>query len=63
MAKELCGGKIKVAIDIPADIQRYGYAPDAGFRLNANKLRALGWTPKHGLADAYRRMLADWREG
>jgi nucleoside-diphosphate-sugar epimerase len=63
VANEVCDGAIKVVVDVPQDIQKYGYAPDVGHRLNADKLKALGWTPEYGLAEMYRRMLADWREG
>lgn len=62
VANEVCGGKIKVVVNIPEDIAKRGYAPDVGCTLNADKLIALGWAPKYGLADMYRRMLADWKE-
>jgi nucleoside-diphosphate-sugar epimerase len=62
VAGEAAEGKIKVAINVPEDIQKRGYAPDVGYRLNADKLKALGWAPKYGIAEAYRRMIADWRE-
>jgi nucleoside-diphosphate-sugar epimerase len=61
VANELGDGKIKVVVKAPEDIQKRGYAPHVGYRLSADKLKALGWTPKYGLADMYGRMLADWR--
>ncbi|MDR2132222.1 MAG: NAD(P)-dependent oxidoreductase [Clostridiales Family XIII bacterium] len=61
VANEICGGGIKVVVGVPDDIQKYGYAPDVGHRLNADKLMSLGWKPKHGLAEMYKRMLADWK--
>jgi len=62
VANEVCGGKIKVVVNVPEDIQKRGYAPDVGYTLNVDKLNALGWSPKFRLHDMYRRMLADWRE-
>jgi nucleoside-diphosphate-sugar epimerase len=61
VANGICGGRIKAVVNVPEDIQKYGYAPETSHRLNADKLMSLGWKPKHGLAEMYRRMLADWR--
>lgn len=64
MAKLVAGtigkGKTNVVVNIPGDIQARGYAPDAGYVLNIDKLKALGWIPKYGLEDMYRRMLMHW---
>jgi nucleoside-diphosphate-sugar epimerase len=62
VAAEVCQGKIKVIVKVPEDVTKHGYAPDVGFTLNSDKLAALGWHPKHGIAEMFRRMLADWRE-
>jgi nucleoside-diphosphate-sugar epimerase len=62
VANKICGGGIKVVVDVPINIEKRGYAPDVNFTLNADKLKALGWTPKYGLDEMYRRLLADWRE-
>ena len=62
VANKICGGKICVTVNIPQDINKLGYAPDTGFVMNANKLKALGWVPKYGLEEMYRRMIADWQE-
>jgi nucleoside-diphosphate-sugar epimerase len=62
VANEVCCGKIRVDVLIPEDIEKRGYAPDVGYRLNADKLKELGWQARYGLADMYERMLADWRE-
>ena len=61
VANEVSGGNIRVVVNVPEDILKRGYAPDVGFKLNADKLKSLGWLPKHGLNDMYRRLIADWR--
>ena len=60
LAREVCGGKIKVVVNIPEDIEKRGYAPDADYSLNVDKLKTLGWKPQYGLADIYRRTMDDW---
>lgn len=62
VASEVCSGKIKVVVNVPSDVQKRGYAPDVGYVLNVDKLKALGWIPWYGLADMYRRMIDDWKE-
>jgi nucleoside-diphosphate-sugar epimerase len=62
VANNICNGKIKVVIAVPEDIGKRGYAPDVGFKINADKLKALGWLPKYGLAEMYQRIITDWRE-
>lgn len=61
LAKDVCDGNVNVVVKKPTDIHKYGYAPERGYRLNVDKLKALGWKPKYGLSDMYRRMLADWQ--
>ena len=61
VANEVCGGRIKVVVNVPEDIKKRGYAPDVGYTMNVDKLKNLGWSPKYGLVDMYRRMLADWQ--
>jgi nucleoside-diphosphate-sugar epimerase len=55
------GDHVKVIINVPEDIQKRGYAPDVGYTLNIDKLKALGWSPKYGLDEMYRHMIADWQ--
>lgn len=62
VAGEVCGGKIGVVVEVPINFTACGYAPNIGYRLNVEKLSKLGWQPKYGLADMYRRMIADWRD-
>ena len=60
MADEVCNGSIKAVVNVPEDIAQRGYAPDASYSLNVDKLKVLGWTPTYGLVDMYRRTIADW---
>ena len=57
VAKECAGGRIGVEIRERADAARLGYAPTLHMNLDTTKLRSLGWEPKVGLADMYRRMI------
>lgn len=56
VAERLASKPIRVVFDIPQG-NAYGYAQDTKLRLSAQKLRALGWSPKVGLEQAYRRMM------
>ncbi len=59
VADRIAGGKIKVTFEIPDDNQ-YGYAPDTKLKLDASKMRQLGWSPMINLENAYRRMISGW---
>jgi UDP-glucuronate decarboxylase len=61
VARDVAGGAIKVVVKPPEDIERRGYAPPSAYRLSAEKLRALGWEPRYGMAEMYQRMIASWR--
>jgi UDP-glucuronate decarboxylase len=61
VARDVAGGTIKVVVKPPEDVERRGYAPPSVYCLSAEKLRALGWEPRYGMAEMYRRMIADWR--
>ena len=60
MASMVCDkiakNKIKVVFDIP-ESNTYGYADDTKMKLNIDKMRKLGWTPRVGLEEAYRRLI------
>ena len=58
VADQCAGGGIGVRIEAAEDPSKLGYAPTLHMNLDTSKLRALGWTPVCGLADAYRRMMA-----
>jgi UDP-glucuronate decarboxylase len=61
VARDVAGGTIKVVSRTPHDIASRGYAPPSSYRLATDKIAALGWQPRYGMADMYRRMLASWR--
>jgi UDP-glucuronate decarboxylase len=61
VAREVAGGAINVVVKPPEDLGSRGYAPPSGYRLSAEKLRALGWEPRYGMAEMYQRMIASWR--
>lgn len=62
VAQKLASKPIQVVFDIPEG-NAFGYAQDTKLRLSARKLRALGWEPKVGLEEAYRRMMGSMRSG
>ena len=62
VASKVCGGKISVETRISQGLTERAYSPHVGYRLNINKLKDLGWQPRYGLLDMYRRMIADWQE-
>ncbi len=56
VADEVANGKIEVVRDIPEGTD-FGYAPDNTMRLCSDKIRKLGWEPKVGMADGYKRLI------
>ena len=48
VAEKIANGKICVRYDIP-EKNIYGYAPNTGLRLSAEKMRRLGWKPQQSL--------------
>jgi UDP-glucuronate decarboxylase len=61
VAREVAGGTIDVVVKMPQDTESRGYAPPTSYRLAIDKIRALGWEPRYGMADMYRRMIASWQ--
>jgi nucleoside-diphosphate-sugar epimerase len=61
VAREVAGGTISVVVKKPEDIESRGYAPPSSYRLGTDKIRALGWEPRYGMAEMYRRMIASWQ--
>lgn len=60
MAELVCGtlgdGRIQTVIDIPKDIESFGYNPEMVIKLDSTKLESLGWKATVGLEEMYRRM-------
>jgi len=61
VAREVAGGTINVVVKPPEDLEQRGYAAPSSYRLATDKIRALGWEPRYGMAEIYRRMIASWR--
>ncbi len=55
---EFSDGKSKLVFDIP-DSNVFGYAPQTKMKLSGEKLQTLGWNPRVGMIEAYKRMLPD----
>ncbi len=51
-------GRCKLVFDIP-ESNVFGYAPQTKMKLSGEKLRNLGWQPKVGMLEAYKRMIPD----
>ena len=56
VADKLSDGRCQLVFDIPKD-NVFGYASDTRMKLDAGKLRALGWDPTYGLEESYRRLM------
>lgn len=57
VAQTIGCGKCSVVFDIPTNALEYGYAPDVVLKLDASKIRKLGWQPEVGLEEMYKRLL------
>lgn len=53
---------IKVRIEIPEDVSSFGYNPQMVIRLNADRLKELGYVPSVGMEDMFRRTIRSMRE-
>lgn len=50
-------GAIKTVVEIPEDLESFGYNPEMVIRLDSSKLNNLGWKATVELEDMYRRMI------
>lgn len=60
VARDVAGGAVGVVVNVPDDLDARGYAPPSGYRLNVDRIRALGWEPRYGMTEMFRRMLDGW---
>jgi dTDP-glucose 4,6-dehydratase len=58
--REIAQDKIKLVFDLDPNA---GYAPDICLNLNVDKLKTLGWEPKVGLVESYRRLIESLKNG
>lgn len=56
VSETLSATNVPVVVDVPDDLESYGYNPEMVIKLDCSKLRALGWAPKTGLAEMFVRM-------
>lgn len=56
---EIAHDQIKLVVNLDLNA---GYAPDICLNLNVDKLKALGWEPKVGLVESYRRLIESLRK-
>ena len=61
VAKEI-SGRINVIIEDEDKLKSAMYAPKTAYRLNTDKLKALGWESHIGIKEMYERLIHDWRE-
>ena len=60
VAEAISGKRSRVVFDIPEG-NAFGYAADTELRLDAKRLKDLGWTPRYGMIAAYERMIPSLR--
>lgn len=58
VAHEIAKDKIAARVELDEDINKYGYAPVLHMNLDTRKVCQLGWQPKVGLCDMFRRMIS-----
>jgi nucleoside-diphosphate-sugar epimerase len=61
VAATVAEGSISVRYEIP-ESNIYGYAAATKNRLSSKKLCSLGWKPRYGMEEIYRRMIDYWAE-
>lgn len=59
VSREFSGGRSRVVID-ETGADACGYLPSFKMKLNVEKIKALGWTPRHGLREMFAELLHGW---
>ena len=62
VVRECAGGRIRVRVE-PEDEGSHGYAPVLRMNLGVEKLRALGWEPMVDMAEMFKKLCKDMRNG
>ena len=62
VAEDISENKIKVVINIPDNSEKLGYAPEVHMKLDASKVKELGWKPVVSLYDSYDRLIKWMKE-
>ncbi len=56
VSRTLSATGVPVVVDVPDDLEVYGYNPEMVIKLDCSKLRELGWEPKTNLEEMFTRM-------
>lgn len=62
VAHEIAQDTIAVCLELVEDLNKYGYAPILHMNLDTEKMCQLGWRPRVGLCDMFRRMIAAFND-
>lgn len=62
VASDITDGDISVLIDIPENVEAFGYNPEMIVKLDCEKIRSLGWRASTNLTTMFNRMIAHIRE-
>lgn len=54
--------KVQVRVEVPDDLEKYGYNPEMVIKLDSSKLQGLGWRPTTGLREMFQRMIAGFEQ-
>lgn len=65
MAQLVCDifpeSEIKVVIDIPKDVNSFGYNPEMIIKLDSSRLESLGWKAQVGIEEMFKRLIESMR--